>query len=189
MLALSGGGLILYQAYGNLYAMTGTKRRRRDLSSDGVNAEVRENQLIGPEMVQETTDKLVIIKERLKATRGHQKSYVDNRKKDKLASRYVRSFKILKRIGSVAYRLRLPQELNGIHDTFHVSNLNKYLMDASLHVPLEEINIDKTLRFVKEPAKIVDREIKKFKCSKILIVKVCWNSKRRPGYTWEREDL
>nr|GEX59693.1 putative reverse transcriptase domain-containing protein [Tanacetum cinerariifolium] len=127
-----------------------------------------------------TMDKVVLIKERLKAARDRQKSYADNRrkplefeegdhvllkvspwkgivrfeKKGKLARRYIGPFEILKRIGLVAYRLRLPQELSNVHDTLHVSNLKKCLADASLHMPFEEIKIYKTLRFVKEPAKL-----------------------------------
>ncbi|GJY89994.1 putative reverse transcriptase domain-containing protein, partial [Tanacetum coccineum] len=153
--------------------------------------------------------------ERLKAARDRQKSYADNRrkplefeegdrvllkvspwkgvvrfgKKGKLALRYVRPFEIHERIGSVAYRLRLPQELKGTHDTFHASNLKKCLTDASLHVPLEEIRVDKTLCFVEEPVEIMDREVKKLKRSRISIVKVRWNSKCGPEYTWEREDF
>ncbi|GJT88617.1 hypothetical protein Tco_1070334 [Tanacetum coccineum] len=109
-------------------------------------------------------------------------------KKGKLAPRYVGPFEILERIGPVAYRLRLPEELSGIHDTFHVSNLKKCLADASLHVPLDEIKVDKTLRFVEEPVEILDREVKSLKRSKIALVKVRWNSKRGPEFTWERED-
>ncbi|GJV50931.1 hypothetical protein Tco_1446672 [Tanacetum coccineum] len=108
-----------------------------------------ESSLIGPELVQETTDKVVLIKEKVKAARDRQKSYADNRrkplefevgdrvmlkvspwkgvirfgKKGKLAPRYVGPFEILERVGPVAYRLRLPEELSGVHDTFHVSNL------------------------------------------------------------------
>ncbi|GKD63513.1 putative reverse transcriptase domain-containing protein, partial [Tanacetum coccineum] len=104
---------------------------------------VGESRLIRPKLVQETTDKVVLIKERLKAARDRQKSYADNRlhfgNKGTLAPRYVEPFKILERIGPVAYRLRLPQELSSVHDTFHVSNLKKCLADANLHVPLEEI--------------------------------------------------
>ncbi|GJT99092.1 reverse transcriptase domain-containing protein [Tanacetum coccineum] len=109
-------------------------------------------------------------------------------KKGKLAPRYVGPFEILERIGPVAYRLRLPEELSGVHDTFHVSNLKKCLADASLHVPLDDIKIDKTLRFVEEPVEIMDREVKSLKRSKIALVKVRWNSKRGPEFTWERED-
>ncbi|GJQ92512.1 reverse transcriptase domain-containing protein [Tanacetum coccineum] len=177
-------------------------------------AEIGESSLIGPELIQETTDKVVLIKEKLKAARDRQKSYADNRrkplefevgdrvmlkvspwkgvirfgKKGKLAPRYVGPFEILERIGPVAYRLRLPEELSGIHDTFHVSNLKKCLADASLHVPLDEIKVDKTLRFVEEPVEILDREVKSLKRSKIALVKVRWNSKRGPEFTWERED-
>ncbi|GJT12707.1 hypothetical protein Tco_0859749 [Tanacetum coccineum] len=86
-------------------------------------------------------------------------------KKGKLAPRYVGPFEILERIGPVAYRLRLPKELSGVHDTFHVSNLKKCLADASLHVPLDEIKVDKTLRFVEEPVEIMDREVKRLKCN------------------------
>ncbi|GJU10318.1 hypothetical protein Tco_1132714 [Tanacetum coccineum] len=140
-------------------------------------AEIGESSLIGPELVQETTDKSV-------ALEGHSVF----RKKGKLAPRYVGPFDILERIGLVAYRLRLLEELNSVHDTFHVSNLKKCLADANLHVPLDEIKVDKTLRFVEEPVEIMDREIKKLKRRKIALVKVRWNSKRGPEFTWEHED-
>nr|GEX15860.1 putative reverse transcriptase domain-containing protein [Tanacetum cinerariifolium] len=109
-------------------------------------------------------------------------------KKGKLAPRCVGPFEILERIDLVAYRLRLPEELNIVHDTFHVSNLKKCLVDANLHVPLDEIKVDKTLCFVEEPVEIIDREIKKLKHRKIRLVKVRWNSKRRPEFTWEQKD-
>ncbi|GJV82644.1 RNA-directed DNA polymerase, eukaryota, reverse transcriptase zinc-binding domain protein [Tanacetum coccineum] len=92
------------------------------------------------------------------------------------------------RIGLVAYRLRLPEELNSGHDTFHVSNLKKCLADASLHVPLNEIKVDKTLHFVEKPVEIMDHEIKSLKHSKISLVKFRWDSKRGPEFTWEHED-
>ncbi|GKC77299.1 hypothetical protein Tco_1128073 [Tanacetum coccineum] len=88
----------------------------------------------------------------------------------------------------IGHLRRLPEELSGVHDTFHVSNIKKCLADASLHVPLNEIKVDKTLRFVEEPIEIMDREIKSLKRSKISHVKVRWNSKRGPEFTWERED-
>ncbi|GJZ45886.1 putative reverse transcriptase domain-containing protein [Tanacetum coccineum] len=166
-------------------------------------AEVGESQLIGPEIVQETTDKIVQIKERLKTTQDRQKSYADNRRKplefsvddkvllkvspwkgvvrfgkrSKLSPRYVGPFGVVERVGPVAYRLCLPQELVGIHDTFYVMNLRKCLDDVNLHVPLEEIRIDDKLRFVEEPIEIIDREVKKLKRSWIPIVKVRWNSR------------
>ncbi|GKF88940.1 hypothetical protein Tco_0262903, partial [Tanacetum coccineum] len=109
-------------------------------------------------------------------------------KKGKLAPRYGGPFEILERIGLVAYRLILPKELSGVHDMFHVSNLKKCLADASLYVPLDDIKIDKTLCFVEEPVEIMNREVKSLKRSKIALVKVRWNSKRGPEFTWERED-
>ncbi|GJV83652.1 putative reverse transcriptase domain, ribonuclease H-like domain, aspartic peptidase domain protein [Tanacetum coccineum] len=178
-------------------------------------AKVEESLLIGPEIVQETTDKIVQIKERLKTARDRQKSYADNRwkllefsvddkvqlkvspwkgvvcfgKRSKLSPRYVGPFEVVERVGPVAYRLRLPQELVGIHDTFHVSNLKKCLADINLHVPLEEIRIDDKLCSVVEPIEIMDREVKKLKRSWIPIVKVHWNSRRGPEFTWERENM
>ncbi|GJS48327.1 hypothetical protein Tco_0598448 [Tanacetum coccineum] len=144
-------------------------------------AEIGESSLIGPELVQETTNKVVLIKEKLKAARDYQKSYADNRRK--LAPRYVGPFEILERISPIAYRLRLPEELSSVHDTFHVSNLKKCLADANLHVPLDEIKIDKTLCFVKDPIDIMDREVRSLKHSRISLVKDCWNSKRGPEFT------
>ncbi|GJT92007.1 putative reverse transcriptase domain-containing protein [Tanacetum coccineum] len=176
-------------------------------------AEIRESSLIGPELIQEMTDKVVLIKKKLKTASDRQKSYADNRCKplefevgDRVmlkvspwkgvirfgkkvsCPRLVGPFKILERIGLVAYRLRLPEELSGVHDTFHVLNLKKCLADATLHVPLDEIKVDKTLCFVEEPVEIMDREVKSLKRSKIALVKVRWNSKRGPEFTWERED-
>ncbi|GKD44859.1 putative reverse transcriptase domain-containing protein, partial [Tanacetum coccineum] len=109
-------------------------------------------------------------------------------KKGKLAPRFVRPFEITERIGLVAYRLRLPEELNGVHDTFHVSNLKKCLANPTLQVPLDEIQVDAELNFVEEPVESLEREFKKLKQSRIAIVKVRWNSKRGPEFTWERED-
>ncbi|GJY13717.1 hypothetical protein Tco_0383026 [Tanacetum coccineum] len=108
-----------------------------------------ESSLTGLELVQETTNKVVLVKEKLKVARDHQKSYVN----------YGRPFEILERIGPVAYQLRLPEKLSGVHDTFHVSNLKKCLADASLHVSLDEIQIDKTLRFVEESVENNDHKV------------------------------
>ncbi|GJT84325.1 putative reverse transcriptase domain-containing protein [Tanacetum coccineum] len=109
-------------------------------------------------------------------------------KKGKLAPRFVGPFEIIKKLGLVAYRLDLPEELNGVHDTFHVSNLKKCLADPTLQVPLDEIRVDDKLNFVEEPMEILERDFKKLKRSKISIVKVRWNLKCGPEFTWERED-
>ncbi|GJX24274.1 putative reverse transcriptase domain-containing protein [Tanacetum coccineum] len=87
-----------------------------------------------------------------------------------------------------AYKLELPRELQGIHNTFHVSNLKKCLLDEDLIIPLDEVRIDEKLHFIEEPIEIMDREVKQLKQSRIPIVKVRWNSSRGPEYTWERED-
>ncbi|GJW54597.1 putative reverse transcriptase domain-containing protein [Tanacetum coccineum] len=128
-------------------------------------AEVGEGQLVGPEIGQETTEKISQIKDKLKTARDRQKSYAYKRRKPL-------EFSITERIGPVAYRLRLPQELNGVHDTFHVSNLKKCLADPSLHVPLEAIQVDAKLKFVEESIEILESEFKKLKRSRIAIVKV-----------------
>ncbi|GJV86333.1 retrotransposon protein, putative, ty3-gypsy subclass [Tanacetum coccineum] len=130
-------------------------------------AEIRESRLIGPELVQETTDKVVLIKERLKEASDRQKSYVDNRRKPlefEVGGSSVTKDVALERRDTF-WKERLHEELSSVHDTFHVSNLKKCLADANLHVPLNEIKVDKTLRFVEEP-----------------------NSKRVLEFAWERED-
>ena len=88
----------------------------------------------------------------------------------------------------MAYQLLLPKELSNIHPIFHVSNLKKCLSDETLVIPLDEIEIDEKLHFIEEPVEIMDKEIKRTKQSRIPIVKVRWNSKRGPEFTWERED-
>ncbi|KAD7477530.1 hypothetical protein E3N88_00666 [Mikania micrantha] len=87
------------------------------------------------------------------------------------------------RIGKVAYKLELPKELRNIHPTFHVSNLKKCLVDENLHISLNDVHIDESMHFVEKPVEIMDREVKQFKCSRIPIVKVRWESKRGPEFT------
>ncbi|KAJ9561679.1 LOW QUALITY PROTEIN: hypothetical protein OSB04_006839 [Centaurea solstitialis] len=175
--------------------------------------EVGENRLFRPDVVQETTDKIKMVQEKLKVARDRQKSYADNRrkplefqvgdkvllkvspwkglirfgKKGKLNPRFVGPFKVVERIRPVANRLDLPIELSSIHDTFHVSNLKKCLSEETVVLPLEEIQIDEQLRASEEPIEILDREIKQLRRSRIPIVKVRWNSMHGPEFTWERE--
>nr|GEX76731.1 putative reverse transcriptase domain-containing protein [Tanacetum cinerariifolium] len=157
---------------------------------------------------------LLKIKDRLKAARDHLKSYTDKRrkplefsvddhvllkvspwkdvvrfgKKGKLAPIFVGPFEIVEKVGHVAYRLRLLEELNGVHDTFHVLNIKKCLAGPTMQVPLDKIQVDANLNFVEEHVEILEREFKKLKKSIIDIAKVQWNSKRRPEFTWERDD-
>ncbi|GJX67653.1 hypothetical protein Tco_0303380 [Tanacetum coccineum] len=94
----------------------------------------------------------------------------------------------LAKVRKAAYRLELPQELSRVHHTFHVSNLKKCYADEPLVMPLEGIHVDDKLQFVEEPVEIMEREIKRLKQSRIPLVKVCWNSRRGPEFTWECED-
>nr|GEU71195.1 putative reverse transcriptase domain-containing protein [Tanacetum cinerariifolium] len=164
--------------------------------------------------IPETNEKIVQIKNPLLTARSRQKSYANVRrrplefnegdkvmlkvspwkgmirfrKRRKMSPRFIGPFRILERISPVAYNLELLRELQGIHNTFHVSNLKKCLSDKSLSIPLDEVQLDDKLHFIEELAEIMDREVKRLKQSRIPIVKVRWNSHRGPEYTWERED-
>ncbi|GJW59237.1 putative reverse transcriptase domain-containing protein, partial [Tanacetum coccineum] len=122
-------------------------------------AEVGDAQLTGPEIVHETTEKIFQIKKHIQAARDRQKSLADKN-----------------------------HQLSRIHSAFHVSNLKKCYADEPLAISLDEIQIDDKLNFIEEPIEIMDREVKQLKKSRIPIVKVCWNSRRGPEFTWERED-
>ncbi|GKB12823.1 putative reverse transcriptase domain-containing protein [Tanacetum coccineum] len=177
-------------------------------------AEVGQVQLTGLEIVQEATEKVIQIKQRMQAARDRQKSYFNLKRKPmefqvgdrvmlkispwkgvvhfgkrgKLNLRYVGLFKVLEKVRSVAYKLELPQELSRVHNTFHVSNLKKCCSDEPLAIPLEGLHVDDKLCFVEEPIEIIDREVKRLKQSRILIVKVRWNSRRGHEFSWEREE-
>ncbi|GJZ14554.1 putative reverse transcriptase domain-containing protein [Tanacetum coccineum] len=177
-------------------------------------SEIGDSQLTGLELIRETTEKIVQIKNLLLTTRSRQKSYADRRtnplefevgdmvllkvspwkgavhlrKREKLSPRFIGPFRILARVGPVAYTLELPEELKGIHSTFHVLNIKKCLAKGDIVVSVDKIQIDDKLLMIKEPVEIFDREVKRLKQSRIHIIKVCWNSQRGPEFTWERED-
>nr|GEW56379.1 hypothetical protein [Tanacetum cinerariifolium] len=109
-------------------------------------------------------------------------------KRGKLNPQYIRPFKIIAKVGTVAYRLELLEQLIRVHSTFHVSNLKKYLSDETLAILLDEIQIDDKLYFIKESIEIMDREVKRLKQSRIAVVKVNWNSRRGLEFNWEHED-
>ncbi|GKB90458.1 putative reverse transcriptase domain-containing protein [Tanacetum coccineum] len=167
--------------------------------------EVGEAQILGPELIQETTEKIVQIKERMQSDRDRQKSYVDLKRKPmefqvgdkvmlkvspwkgvvrfgkrgKLNPRYVGHFKVLEKVGEVAYKLRLPEELGRVHNTFHVSNLKKCHADEPLAVPLDGLHLvlhfdDKPFNFVENPLNH-DREVKRFEVNRNPLVKFRWN--------------
>ncbi|GJW64661.1 putative reverse transcriptase domain-containing protein [Tanacetum coccineum] len=154
------------------------------------------------------------IKKRIQDARDRQKSYADKRRKPlefevgdkfmlkvspwkgvirfgkrgKLNPRYIRPFKILTKVRTLAYRLKLPKQLSRVYSTFYVSNLKKCFVDEPLAIPLDEIQIDDKLNFIEEPGEIIDREVKWLKESCIPIMKVRWNSRQGSEFIWERED-
>ncbi|GJY43162.1 putative reverse transcriptase domain-containing protein [Tanacetum coccineum] len=148
-------------------------------------AEVRDVQLTGPEIIHETTEKIVQIRQCLQAARDRQRSYTNIRRKP---LEFQVGDCVMLKVSPLPYKLELPEELSNVHNTFHVSNLKKCLSDESLVIPMKELRLDDKLNFVEELVEIMDREVKQLKQSCIPIVKVRWNPKRGPEFTWEHED-
>ncbi|XP_070015989.1 uncharacterized protein [Nicotiana sylvestris] len=176
--------------------------------------EVGERKFVGPEIVQQTEDKVKIIKDRLKISSDRQKSYADLKRREiehqvgdkvflkvspwkkimrfgqkgKLSPRFIGPYEILERIGPVAYKLALPPELGKIHNVFHVSMLRKYRSDPSHVLPIESIEVNPDLTYEEEPIQILAREIKELRNKKIPLVKVLWRNHSGKEATWEREE-
>ncbi|XP_024986580.1 uncharacterized protein LOC112521824 [Cynara cardunculus var. scolymus] len=176
--------------------------------------EAGEKQFVGPEIVQETTDKVKCIRECLKAAQDRQKSYADKRsrpmeflvrdrimlkvspwkgiilfgKRGKLSPRFLGPFKVLARVGLQAYKLELPPEMAGIHNTFHVCYLRKCLAEEESVIPLSEIRVDENKQSVEEPEAILERNTKVLRHKVVGLVKVQWKHHRGANMTWEAEE-
>ncbi|GJW23214.1 putative reverse transcriptase domain-containing protein [Tanacetum coccineum] len=196
----------------SLHKALGTQLNLSTAYHPQTDGQIGEAQLTRPEIIHETTEKIFKIRDRMQArvidkrailTRGvcplnlkseirlcpaPWKGVMRFGKRGKLNPRYIGPFRIIERIGPEAYRLELPQELSRVYNVFHVCNLKKCLSGDTLVTPLEEIQLDDKLNFVEEPVEIMNREVKQLKRSRIPIVKVRWNARRGPKYTWEYED-
>ncbi|KAJ9543424.1 hypothetical protein OSB04_023131 [Centaurea solstitialis] len=176
--------------------------------------EAGEKQFAGPEIIQETADKVKGIRERLKAAQDRQKSYADKKrrpvnfqvgervmlkvspwkgiirfgKRGKLSPRFLGPFTILEKVGLQAYRLELPPEMDGIHPTFHVCYLRKCLAEEESVIPLSEIRVDTGNRCIEEPEAILERKTKKLRHKEVAMVKVQWKHHRGANVTWEAEE-
>ena len=176
-------------------------------------SEVGEDRILGPEIIQETTEKIQMIREKMKQAQDRQKSYADNRRRPlefdegnhvylkvtprlrlkgpfksrKLSPRYVGPYQILERIGEVAYRLALPPSLSEMHDVFHVSQLRRFIPDPLQPILPDSVEIEADLTFEPQPSRIVGRETKVLRNKEIPLVKVQWDATHPGDATWELE--
>ena len=176
--------------------------------------ELSEKKVIGPDLIQETEEKVKIIRERLKIANDRQKSYADMKRKDiryeigekvflkvspwkkvirfgkngKLSPRFIGPYEVIEKVGPVAYRLALPPELEKIHSVFHVSMLRRYRSDPSYVVSSETIELRPDLTYEEKPVEILAREVKELQNKKIPLVKVLWRNHKTEEATWESEE-
>ncbi|WJX13331.1 hypothetical protein P8452_03730 [Trifolium repens] len=172
-----------------------------------------ESVVLGPELVQQTTEKVKMIQEKMKATQSRQKSYHDKKRKDvelqegdhvflrvnsttgvgralkykKLTSKFIGPYQILKRVGNVAYKIALPPSLSNLHDVFHVSQLRKYVSDPSHVIVSDDVQVRDNLTIEARPLRIEGREVKKLRNKEITSVKVIWGGPAGENATWELE--
>ena len=169
--------------------------------------------VLGPEVVRETTEKVQLIRDKMKAAQSRQKSYYDKRRKDlefqagdhvflrvspmtgvgralkskKLNSKFIGPYQISERVGNVAYRVALPPNLSNLHDVFHVSQLRKYIPDPSHVIPVDDVQERDNLTIESMPVRIEGREMKKLRGKEIDLVKVVWDGAAGESATWELE--
>jgi hypothetical protein len=175
--------------------------------------EVGEKQLLGPEIVQDTKDKIALIRKRMLTAQSRQKSYADQHrrklefkvgdqvflkvspmkgvfrfgKKGKLSPRYVGPFEVNEIVGPVAYRVALPPELAGVHDVFHVSTLRKHIPDPLQVVNFKPLRVQENLTYEEMPIQIMDRKEKQLRTKTIPLVKVLWRNHGVEEASWELE--
>ncbi|PKU76873.1 hypothetical protein MA16_Dca001479 [Dendrobium catenatum] len=176
-------------------------------------AEAGERKIIGADLVDDATEKIRLICDRLKAVQDKPKNYYDAKhrfvefevgefvflkvspmkgvkrfdKIGKLSPRYVGSFEISERVGSVAYRLILPSHMSGVHNVFHISSFRKYISDEALKISTKAIDIQPDLTFIEEPENIIDYDVKQLCSREIPYVKVMWKHGTKKDVTWEKE--
>ncbi|KAI3491362.1 hypothetical protein L1887_44288 [Cichorium endivia] len=175
--------------------------------------ETGDKPLAGPEIIAETEEKIQSIREHMRVAQNRQKQYADRRRKPlefsegdmvmlkvspwkgvirfgkrgKLSPRFIGPFRVLKKIGAVAYKLELPEELRGIHNVFHVSHLRKTLHDQSTRIPLAGVQLDEKLRYQEMPEQILEKKVKKLRNKEVGLVKVQWRHHKGTDVTWEAE--
>ncbi|GKU89641.1 hypothetical protein SLEP1_g3755 [Rubroshorea leprosula] len=176
--------------------------------------DVGERSLLGPELIQQATKKVHLIREHLRVAQSRQKSYADNRRRDlefavgekvflkvsptkgvvrfgirgKLSLRFIGPFEILERVGEVAYRLALPPNLSEVHNVFHVSMLRKYVPDLSHVIEHVPIQLREDLSYEEQPIRIVDRKEQVLRRRVIPYVKIQWSNHTEQKATWELEE-
>src|ERR1044072_2140201 len=175
--------------------------------------EYGESVVIGPEIVQQTSEKINMIQEKMRASQSRQKSYHDKRRKDlefsegehvfmrvtsmtgigralkskKLTPRFIGPFQITKKVGRVAYQIALPPSLANLHDVFHVSQLRKYIVDPSHEIQVDDIHVRDNLTVEALHARIEDRKLKQLRGKEMALVKVAWGGSAGGNVTWELE--
>ncbi|PNX98730.1 retrotransposon protein, partial [Trifolium pratense] len=176
-------------------------------------SEVGDKGILGPEIIQETTEKIKMIQEKMKVAQSRQKSYADKRRRPlefkegdhvflkvtprlglrgifktkKLSPRYIGPYQIIKRVGTVAYKLALPPSLSGLHNVFHVSQLRKYISNPFQSLSVESVDLKSDLTFQPQPAQIIERSVKTLRSKEIPLVKVIWEGSPPGEATWELE--